>query len=57
MTSENGNKDHIVGCDNLEVENVIIKNIALVDGFRHNLFSVSQFYDKKYKVNFRTLDC
>ena len=42
---------------NLEIGNVIIENISLVDGLKHNLLSVSQFTDKGYEVNFKSEQC
>ena len=38
----------------LEIGNVVIENISLVDGLKHNLLSVSQFTDKVYEVNFKS---
>ena len=43
------------GC--LEVTNVVIDNISLVDGLKHNLLSISQFCDKGYDVLFRKEKC
>ena len=34
------------------VGNVIIENVALVDGLKHNLLSVSQLTDRGYDVKF-----
>ena len=41
------------GYGSLEIGNVVIENISLVDGLKHNLLSVSQFTDKGYEVNFK----
>ena len=41
----------------LEIGNVVIENISLVDGLKHNLLSVSQFTDKGYEVNFKIEQC
>ena len=43
-------KGFTVGYDNLNVGNVIIKEISLVGGLKHNLLSISHFIDKGYKV-------
>ena len=45
------------GYGNLEIGNVIIENISLVDGLKHNLLSISQFCDKGYNVSFRKKMC
>ena len=42
------------GYGSLEIGNVVIENISLVDGLKHNLLSVSQFTDKGYEVNFKS---
>ena len=34
-----------------------IQNILLVDELKHNLLSISQFYDKRFKVTFESLLC
>ena len=48
------NKGFSKGYGSLEIENVVIKNISLVDGLKHNLLNVSQFTDKRYEVNFKS---
>ena len=45
------------GYGSLEIGNVVIENISLVDGLKHNLLSVSQFTDKGYEVNFKSEQC
>ena len=45
------------GYGSLEIGNVVIENISLVDGLKHNLLSVSQLIDKGYEVNFKTEQC
>ena len=45
------------GYGNLKIGNIIIENISLVEGLKHNLLSVSQFCDKGYNVNFRPERC
>ena len=34
-----------------------IKNILLIDSLKHNLLSISQLYDKGFKVSFESLLC
>ena len=48
------NKGFTKGYGNLGIRNVIIENISLVDGLKHNLLSVSQFTNKGYEVNFKS---
>ncbi|KAL8091574.1 hypothetical protein AgCh_033993 [Apium graveolens] len=43
------------GC--LQAENVIIENVYIVQGLKHNLLSISQFCDKGYYVSFDKLKC
>ena len=57
VTFGDDNKGFTKGYDSLEIGNVVIGNISLVDGLKHNLLSVSQFTDKGYEVNFRTNEC
>ena len=46
-----------MGYGNLSVGNVVIQDVALVEGLKHNLLSVSQFTDKGFKVDFDRDDC
>ena len=52
VTFGDDNKGFTKGYGNLEIGHVIIKNISLVDGLKHNLLSISQFCDKGYKISF-----
>ena len=47
-----GNKGQTLGYGNTVIENVIIEDVALVDGLKHNLLNVSQICDKGYHVDF-----
>ncbi|KAL8115343.1 hypothetical protein AgCh_021991 [Apium graveolens] len=47
-----GNLGKILGYGNIKLGNVIIKNIALVAGLKHNLISVSQICDRGFHVDF-----
>ena len=57
VTFGDDSKGFTKGYGNLEIGNVVIENISLVDGLKHNLLSVSQFTDKGYEVNFKTEQC
>ena len=57
VTFGDDSKGITTGYGNLEIGNVIIENISLVDGLKHNLPSISQFYDKGYNVDFRKERC
>ena len=48
VTFGDDNKSFTKGYGNLVFGNVVIENISLVDGLKHNLLSVSQFTDKGY---------
>ena len=52
ITFGDNNKGFTIGYGNLDVDNVVIKDISLVGGLKHNLLSISQFTDKGYKVEF-----
>ena len=54
VTFGDDSKGFTKGYGNLKIDNVIIENISLVEGLKHNLLSISQFCDKGYKVDFRT---
>ena len=45
-----------MGYGRLEIRNVVIDDIALVDGLHHNLLSLSEFNNKGFKVDFDVLD-
>ena len=47
-----GNTGRTLGYGRIEIGNVIIENVALVDGLKHNLLSVSQLTDRGYDVKF-----
>ena len=57
VTFGDDSKGFTKGYGNLDIGNVVIENISLVDGLKHNLLSVSQFTDKGYEVNFKTEQC
>ncbi|KAL8108679.1 hypothetical protein AgCh_024951 [Apium graveolens] len=52
-----GNIGKILGYGKIKIENIIIENVVLVVGLKHNLISVSQICDKGYHVNFYEEHC
>ena len=46
VTFRDDGKGFTKGYGNLKIDNVIIENISLVEGLKHNLLSISQFCDK-----------
>ena len=52
ITFGDDNKGFTMGYGNLNVGNVIIKEISLAGGLKHNLLSINQFTDKGYNVEF-----
>ena len=51
-------KRKIVGIGNIKLgSSPMIENVALVDGLKHNLLSVSQLCDKGFNVIFDDLTC
>ena len=57
ITFGDNNKGFTMGYSNLDVGNVVIKDISLVGGLKHNLLSIIQFTDKGYKVEFMKNRC
>ena len=57
VTFGDDSKGFTKGYGSLEIGNVVIENISLVDGLKHNLLSVNQFTVKGYEVNFKTEQC
>ena len=57
VTFGDDSKGFTKGYGNLKIYNVIIENISLVKGLKHNLLSISQFCDKGYKVVFESSIC
>ena len=56
ITFGDNSKGYTMGYGRLEIGNVVIDNIALVDGLQHNLLGVGQFNDKGFQVDFDILD-
>lgn len=57
VTFGDDSKGFTTGYGKLEVGNIIIENISLVKGLKHNLLSISQFCDRGYNVDFRRERC
>lgn len=57
VSSEEGNMGQTLGYGNTIIENVIIQNVALVEGLKHNLSSISQITNRSYHVVFYELHC
>jgi len=54
VTYGDNNKGRILGRGDVgSHDSIIIKDVLLVDGLKHNLLSISQLYDKGYEVTFR----
>ena len=52
-----GNTGKTLGYGKINLGNVIIENVALVAGLKHNLISVSQICDRGYHVDFYESHC
>ena len=52
-----GNKGETLGYGSIKLENFIIENVALVEGFKHTLLSISQLSDKGYHAHFDNTKC
>ena len=58
VTFEDNGKKKIIDLGNIGITlSIFIKNILLVDGLKHNLLSISQLYDKNFKVIFKSTMC
>ena len=57
VTFGDDSKGFTTGYGNLEIRNVIIENISIVEGLKHNLLSISQFCDKGFDVSFKKERC
>ena len=57
ITFRDDNKGYTVGYDLISKGNIIIKEVALVDGLKHNLLSVIQLCDKGNSVTFNSEAC
>jgi len=53
VTYGDNNRGRILGVGDIGGDDkVIIKDVLLVDGLKHNLLSISQLCDKRYKITF-----
>jgi hypothetical protein len=51
-------KGKIIGIGNIgKTHSLVIENVLLVDGLKHNLLSISQLCDKGYNVIFKSIMC
>src|ERR1700722_13918923 len=58
VTFGDNSKGRIIGIGNVQFGNSpLIENVSLVDGLKHNLFSISQLCDKGFKVTFDSSCC
>ena len=57
VTFGDDNKEYTLGYGILGKDNVIIEKVALVDGLKHNLLSISQLCDNGNKVHFSHESC
>ena len=52
-----GNKGETLGYGSINLGNIIIENVALVEGLKHTLLSISQLSDKGYHAHFDNTKC
>ena len=57
VTFGDDNKGYTLGYGKIKKGNVIIEKVALVDGIKHNLLSISQLCDYGNKVHFSQESC
>ena len=54
VTFDDNDKGKIIGIGKIQITpTIFIDNIMLVDNLKHNLLSISQLYDKRFKVIFK----
>lgn len=53
MTFDDNKKSQTIGIGNMSISpSIFIENLLLVNGLKYNLFSISQFCDKRFKIVF-----
>ena len=52
-----GNKGETLGYGSIKLGNIIIENIALVEGLKHTMLSISQLSDKGFHAHFDNTKC
>ena len=58
VTFGGNDKGHIIGIDKIWITpSIFIENVLYVRGLKHNLISISQLYDKGFKVLFEASLC
>ena len=58
VTVRDNGKGHIIKMDKIWITpSFFIENILYVKGLKHNLISISQLYDRGYKVSFEASLC
>ena len=58
VTFGDNNKGKVIGIGSVGNPNKpIIDNVLLVNGLKHNLLSISQLFDKGYKIVFEKESC
>ena len=58
VTFRDNGKDHIIGIGKIQIiPQTCLENMLYVLGLKHNLISISQLYDKGYKVSFESSLC
>ena len=57
ITFRDNSKAYTIGYGLIAKENVIIDEVELVFGLKHNLLSISQLCDKGFKINFTSAAC
>ena len=56
ITFGDDSKGKTIGIGNIKIgSSLLIENVILVDGLKHNLLSISQLFDRGFKVNFDDL--
>ena len=58
VTFRDDSKGKIIGFSNVKIgTSLLIENISLFDGLKHNLLSINQLYDKDLKIVFDSTCC
>jgi len=58
VTFRDDSKGNIIGIGKIKIgTSLLIENVVLIDGLKHNLLSISQLYDRGFKVVFDESSC
>ena len=54
---DDNSQGKIIGMGSISFEHLVVDNVFLVDGLKHNLVSISELFDMNYEVYFDANSC